>query len=140
MVIHLGNPLPDLSSDLPGNQSEAGNFKVTIFDLAPCGVYPAFSVTRKAVRSYRTFSPLLMRRALRIVRSALTLDSRRMTLDASAVYFLWHFPWDRSRFPLGTTLPCGVRTFLVQRERCTRPPHLLRKFLIAHCTIANNKF
>ena len=58
MTIHLGNPLPDFSSDLPGNHNETGRLEVTIFDLAPCGVYPAFSVTRKAVRSYRTFSPL----------------------------------------------------------------------------------
>lgn len=29
-----------------------------LFDLAPGGVYPAASVTRSAVRSYRTFSPL----------------------------------------------------------------------------------
>ena len=30
-----------------------------LFDLAPGGVCPATSVTRRAVRSYRTFSPLL---------------------------------------------------------------------------------
>jgi hypothetical protein len=29
-----------------------------LFDLAPCGVFPAIPVTRNAVRSYRTFSPL----------------------------------------------------------------------------------
>jgi len=29
-----------------------------LFDLAPGGVCPATSVTRRAVRSYRTFSPL----------------------------------------------------------------------------------
>ena len=29
-----------------------------------------------------------------------------------AVYFLWSFPWDCSRSPLATSLPCGVRTFL----------------------------
>src|SRR4029453_11406079 len=29
-----------------------------LFDLAPCGVCPAASVTSRAVRSYRTFSPL----------------------------------------------------------------------------------
>ncbi len=30
----------------------------SLFDLAPGGVYPANSVTRTAVRFYRTFSPL----------------------------------------------------------------------------------
>src|SRR5262249_48648328 len=29
-----------------------------LFDLAPCGVYRAAPVARRAVRSYRTFSPL----------------------------------------------------------------------------------
>ena len=43
-----------------------------LFGLAPCGVCPASSVTGGAVRSYRTFSPLLRK--------------------SGAVYFLWHFP------------------------------------------------
>ena len=30
----------------------------SLFGLAPSGVYPATSVTRRAVRSYRTISPL----------------------------------------------------------------------------------
>jgi len=30
----------------------------SLFGLAPCGVYPASTVTVGAVRSYRTFSPL----------------------------------------------------------------------------------
>jgi hypothetical protein len=29
-----------------------------LFGLAPCGVYPAATITGRAVRSYRTFSPL----------------------------------------------------------------------------------
>jgi hypothetical protein len=31
----------------------------SLFGLAPCGVLPATSLTAGAVRSYRTFSPLL---------------------------------------------------------------------------------
>ena len=31
----------------------------SLFGLAPCGVYPASVITAGAVRSYRTFSPLL---------------------------------------------------------------------------------
>ena len=46
------------------------------FGLAPCGVCHAALVTLRAVRSYRTFSPLPLR----------------------AVYFLWHFPWKSPRF------------------------------------------
>ena len=35
-----------------------------------------------------------------------------------AVCFLWHFPWDHSRFPLETALPCGARTFLRDSRAC----------------------
>ncbi len=55
-VIHLGCPSPDTSSDLPGNS--AGHANVPLFGLAPGGVCPATPVTRCAVRSYRTISPL----------------------------------------------------------------------------------
>ena len=55
-VIHLGCPSPGTSSDLPGNG--AGRAMVPLFGLAPGGVYPANPVTRGAVRSYRTISPL----------------------------------------------------------------------------------
>jgi hypothetical protein len=34
--------------------------RAPLFGLAPCGVLPATPVTRRAVRSYRTFSPLLV--------------------------------------------------------------------------------
>jgi len=46
----------------------------SLFGLAPCGVYPASVVTAGAVRSYRTFSPLLPERV------------------PGAVCFLWHWP------------------------------------------------
>ena len=36
-------------------------------------------------------------------------------LVAQAVYFLLHFPADRSGLLLATTVPCGVRTFLGPR-------------------------
>ena len=82
--------------------------------LAPCGVCPAALVTLRAVRSYRTFSPLPLR----------------------AVYFLWHFPW---KFPppfraahcpveSGSSSPCAG----IGRERLpgchlhyTKTPRLL---------------
>src|SRR5262249_10895642 len=43
-----------------------------LFGLAPCGVCPAPAIAGRAVRSYRTFSPL--------------------PRQAGAVCFLWHFP------------------------------------------------
>ena len=62
MIIHLGNPSPDSSvrsTRQPIRSRESnGQFEATLFDLAPCGVCPAFNVTIEAVRSYRTFSPL----------------------------------------------------------------------------------
>ena len=46
------------SSDLPGGFGRAV-LNATLFGLAPCGVLPATRVATGAVRSYRTFSPLL---------------------------------------------------------------------------------
>ena len=50
------------------------------------------SVATRAVRSYRTISPLPSR--------------------SRAVYFLWHFPWARAPQALPGTLSAGARTFL----------------------------
>ena len=55
-AIHLGRPSPNASSNLP--ESGAGHAKGFLFGLAPGGVYTAGPVTRDAVRSYRTISPL----------------------------------------------------------------------------------
>ena len=68
-----------------------------LFGLAPNGVFPAVLVTQNAVRSYRTISPLP---------------------TWPAVYFLWHFPSDRSAWPLASILLCGARTFLQQNTMC----------------------
>jgi hypothetical protein len=51
-----------------------------LFGLAPTGVYPATSVAGRAVRSYRTFSPL---------------PDPRLSQRPSAVCSLWHFPSHR---------------------------------------------
>jgi len=73
---------------------------VPLFGLAPGGVCPAPGVTARAVGSYikpdqraPPFHPYLC-------------------ANATAVSFLWHFPWDCSRWTLSTALPCGARTFL----------------------------
>ena len=55
-AIHLGDKSPCRSSNLP--RSRAGHAYAPLFDLAPGGVFPATPVTSRAVRSYRTISPL----------------------------------------------------------------------------------
>ncbi len=72
-----------------------------LFGLAPSGVYPATPVTRSAVRSYRTISPLPTQRTNR----------------EPAVSFLLHWPWTHVPQTLSGTLPCGARTFLQPPER-----------------------
>ncbi len=61
------------------------------------------------VRSYRTVSPLPVRRHP-VARPA----------PPSAVCSLWHFPSGRPAWPLASTLPCGAPTFLdtVTSTRC----------------------
>jgi len=76
MAIHLGRPLPDASSNQPGRPPGNGFSgkpeMPPLFGFAPGGVCLAAPVTGRAVRSYRTLSPLPGR--------------------SPAVCFLWHFP------------------------------------------------
>src|SRR5579859_6842051 len=62
MAIHLGRPLPDASRDRPGRRRGNAPRRRTgappLLGLAPGGVYHAASVAGRAVRSYRTLSPL----------------------------------------------------------------------------------
>ena len=81
----------------------SGNFKDSsrassplLFGLAPCGVYLAPDVAIGAVRSYRTFSPL----------SRYDRDGM-FSVALSVSQPLRLAPW-----PLASTLPFGVRTFL----------------------------
>jgi len=71
----------------------------SLLGLAPGGVYPATHVAMRAVRSYRTLSPL-----------------PPPTSGSSAVCFLRHFPWARAPQALPGTLSCGARTFLPPDE------------------------
>jgi len=97
-AIPLGRALPRASRDQPGRRG--GNApgrgarapgRPSLFGLAPGGVYPAAPVTRGAVRSCRTVSPL---------------PSPMVSHGKQAVCFLWHFPWGRPRRPLaGTVFP-----------------------------------
>jgi len=70
-AIPLRRPLLTGSSDLPESETERAAPPL-LFGLAPRGVCHAVPITRSAVRSYRTISPLP--------------DINR------AVYFLLHFP------------------------------------------------
>ena len=111
-VIHLGRPLPDASCNLPGRRrehacqvpAEAGADTPSLFGFAPGGVYPATTVTSRAVRSYRTLSPLP------------TSQDRRFA-------FCGTFPGvaPAGRYPA----PClrGARTFLppARRKAAIRP-------------------
>ena len=93
-------------SGLPGDIGRAGR---PTFDLAPGGVYRAARVTPGAG-------------ALLPHRFTLTCDGRRRP---SAVCFLWHFPASHLDWPLASTLPCGVPTFLDRVEARPRPPDRL---------------
>jgi len=75
-----------------------------LFGLAPCGVYLAASITGRAVRSYRTFSPLPSPLA-RGGRYVLCCTCRPAALK-------------RPSRTLSGTLPCGVRTFLPRPTPC----------------------
>ena len=71
-----------------------GKVEYSYLVLLRVGFTIATPVASRAVRSYRTLSPLPPRRKPR------------------AVCFLWHFPWARAPQALPGTLPCGARTFL----------------------------
>ncbi len=62
-----------------------GHLLPSLFGLAPCGVYHASGITAGAVRSYRTFSPLLQL-------GAPGLDFETWENTAEAVFSLWHWP------------------------------------------------
>ena len=81
------------SSNLPAD--DASHAKVSLFDLAPNGVYPATPVAGRAVRSYRTVSSL-----------------PDLFAQPSAVYFLWHCSSPHGVRPLTGILLYGARTFL----------------------------
>ena len=70
--------------------------------LALGGVYPATLLTARAVRSYRTLSPLPIR----------------------AVCFLRHFPSGHPGWTLSSTLSQKARTFLTKARLCaiSQPP------------------
>ena len=110
-TIHLGQPSPTASSNLPGSAfgTDAGQHQtppmgalcvalLPYLVLLQAGFTVPRAVTSRAVRSYRTFSPL-----------PAPVKRRR------AVYFLWHFPWARALQVLPGALSEGARTFLYSK-------------------------
>ena len=69
--------------------------RASLFGLAPGGVCRAADVATRAVRSYRTISPLPAPLARHL-----------------GGIFLLHFPWARAPQALPGTVPAGARTFL----------------------------
>ncbi len=58
MVISLDLALLTGSSGLPGKTGAGNSNALSLFGLAPCGVYPALTVSCQAVSSYLAISPL----------------------------------------------------------------------------------
>ena len=141
MIISLGCELPRISSSLPedlgwASLAAAINAVVPLFGLAPCGVLPATRVATRAVRSYRTFSPLLAfarppfhagfggASPVRHRTSGPVAPKSAWTKAGGrrrAVYFLCHFPSGYPDRALPGALPCGVRTFLPSTRRLAAP-------------------
>ena len=94
------------SSDQPGTITRATLF---LSGLASGGVYRAPHVTARAVRSYRTVSPLPTTKPRP---DSFLRKNQFEFLYVLAVYFLLHFPSNRSDWPLTSTMPCEARTFL----------------------------
>ena len=87
VTIHLCGPPGDVWPGRPSHDSA----------LLRVGFAEPPGSPRALVRSYRTVSPL---------------PDLHHAVQPSAVCFLWHFPADRSDWPLASTLPCGAPTFL----------------------------
>jgi hypothetical protein len=96
-IIPLGCRLPGTSSNQPGWSRPSAPLIArrlslpSLFGLAPGGVCLATPVARRAVRSYRTLSPLP---------ACLSITGGH----TSAVCSLWHCPWGRPRRALPGTV------------------------------------
>ena len=115
-IIPLVPALLTGSSDRPGG-SDGPPVRpkplAPLFGLAPCGVLPATSVARGAVRSYRTFSPLPFTRPYGLARGG-----------------IFSVPLVRRVAPPGrypAHCPAGVRTFLSRRWFPSSAPSLRRR-------------
>ena len=97
-TIHLGQPSPTASSNLPGSPLGTGG--------GPKPYSPIWSCSRRG---------LPCRELLPVARCALTAPFHPYR-PRSAVYFLWHFPWAHTLQALPGALSEGARTFLCESE------------------------
>ncbi len=96
MIIHLEPLLPTVSSNLTRKLWTDRPQTFPYLVLLRMGFTELSTSPPKLVSSYLTLSPL----------------STTTPGVMATVSFLWHFPWGHPRFPLGTILSCGARTFL----------------------------
>ena len=78
IVIHLRHLLPRILSTLPEDNASSAN--ASLFELAPSGVYLAKLITKFAVSSYSTISPLPAK-AGGIFSAALSVASLRLAVN-----------------------------------------------------------
>jgi len=115
-AIHLGAWSPKRSSNLP--RRRAGRAYAPLFDLAPGGVFPATPVTSRAVRSYRTISPLPGRcRPGGIFSAALSVGSRLPGITWHPALWSPDFPPPRlhGAAAVRPTLPAIIQKFKSKR-------------------------
>ncbi len=114
VVIYLGRPLPTGSSGLPGTFTftSMANRVDSQPEVTPASphIWPCRRWGLPCRSGHPDRGELLPRH--------FTLTDPRSEDRVPAVSFLWHFPEGRPRWPLATTAPCPVRTFLpVERVR-----------------------
>ena len=78
IAIHLRDLLPRILSTLPEDNASSAN--AFLFELAPSGVYHAKLITKFAVSSYPTISPLPTK-AGGIFSAALSVASLRLVIN-----------------------------------------------------------
>jgi hypothetical protein len=98
----------------------------SLFGLAPCGVWPATSVASRAVRSYRTFSPLprlrsCERRRGGIFSVPLSVGSPRPAVSRRTALWSSDFPLPRS-LP-SSALDLSISSFGGVDHGSDRPAH-----------------
>ena len=87
------------------DSTRSGATPPPLFGLASHGVFPASAITRTAVRSYRTFSPLLAGEPAGGIFSVALIRGARLSANPRL---------------LAGMLPCEDRTFLSARTKRTQ--------------------
>jgi FKBP-type peptidyl-prolyl cis-trans isomerase FkpA len=118
-IISLGASLPTPSSSLPGTQTERAAPR-PLFGLAPGGVYHAAPVAGRAVRSYRTVSPLpVPSRAIGGLFSvALSVALRRPGVTRHPALWSSDFPRAAQGRPRSTLASRIVKQFKQRTKQC----------------------